>query len=1006
MADYTGSSREDLLQAIISILGDLRAGSLDVGLPSLEQATTEAERDLILSVRELISARRRLASKILHLAGGLATAANDLGDRMAVAARANAEVSGATESCEHAVERLSDTSVRVSKQAGQLHRLIEQVAEATSSVAESGQEVTRNTETLSGAVGDVATAATSIAAAMREIDRSLGGLATELSTTRDAVSGIDESIRKIDAGTSETSELSDQMTQAAGRGSEVVRQTAEAVEAINSAIEGLGRSMERLEARSDEVTEITKLIQAIAIQAKLLALNASIQAAHAGEAGRGFAVVAREIKQLSDSTTASTRNIESVVRAIRSEIAVAAEEARTSGERAQGGLSLAHAARGALEVISEEVGLIRSRVQQISDATSAQARETANLKRAVGKVTELAEKLRRTAGERNEAAQRVVHRVREISKLAEKVRKSMSDQEQASLGIVGIIDQLLVVAGELEQAENEQSAGTVEMANAVEEIRQAGARGNASVASMAYTRGLVERYVADLREQLQHVRLPKPRRGGHIRIPLTTESIDCDPVRAYDESNSMILNACFERLVASEEGGEIVPQLAERYTVSPDGLHYTFHLRPGVVFHHGREVTSDDVRFSLERLARESHNAAFVVTPILGTQMYCRGEEDHIIGIRTPDPLTVEIELRKPLAFFPGLLALNAASILPRDCVETDPEGFGRAPVGSGPFRVVSVGDVVKLSRFEAYRDPDIPYLDSVDFVLNQGPDEGVAGVLDGSYAFTKFISREQLAEIKKDRYWRGQLQSTTQPYVQYLLFNNAPGRMADITLRRAISRAFDRSRALRAHLEVGSVLAEGLLPPSCPGFDPSLRAPSYDPELARQLIAQSGYDTSRAIEFVRTDRPWGVGSEAAEAMAEDFATVGLRLETRVVTDIGEARESGQYDIIEAGWHGDYLDPDTFTFGVFHSRFGAFAGLAGHPELDRLFEEARASTDVAGRAALYGRIHQLFFDICPAIVMFHGRHFVLQGRDLNGLRLYSLLPTVRLRDLWLEGNGN
>src|SRR5262249_2012195 len=160
-------------------------------------------------------------------------------------------------------------------------------------------------------------------------------------------------------------------------------------------------------------------------------------------------VVAREIKQLSDSTTASTHEIETLIRFILTEIAFAREEARASSERADKGLALANAASVALDAIFAEAELIRARVRRISDATSTQALETANLKRAVGRVADLAEQLRKTAADRIASSEKVVGRVRQISDLALRVRAAMGDQEESGLGIVTIIERLMSVAGAL-----------------------------------------------------------------------------------------------------------------------------------------------------------------------------------------------------------------------------------------------------------------------------------------------------------------------------------------------------------------------------------------------------------------------------------------------------------------------------------------------------------------------------------------------------------------------------
>ncbi|MBK6315406.1 MAG: ABC transporter substrate-binding protein [Blastocatellia bacterium] len=358
------------------------------------------------------------------------------------------------------------------------------------------------------------------------------------------------------------------------------------------------------------------------------------------------------------------------------------------------------------------------------------------------------------------------------------------------------------------------------------------------------------------------------------------------------------------------------------------------------------------------------------------------------------------------MAFALGLFALTFASIVPRDLVEADPDAFSLHPVGTGPFAVRSVDeDRIVLDRFEAYRDKFHPFLDGVDFLLHMGADESLDGVLSGEYAFTKYIPRNRLAGLLSDASCRSQLQSITQPHCQYLLLNHRPGRLSDPRVRSAIAHAIDRERLLRVYAPAPvAVLASGLVPPSCPGYDPDLQLPEYDPERAKALLDASDFDVSRPIDLVLTDAPWTIGDEALEGIREDFAKIGLQLQPRVVRLLNQTRRDGDYDIIEASWYGDYLDPDTFTFGAFHSTLGSFAGTHDSQVLDELFELARATTDPPSRDELYREIHRTFVEVCPAVVLLHRRDYILHSQHVDGLQLYPLLPTVRPVDLWLTGH--
>jgi peptide/nickel transport system substrate-binding protein/oligopeptide transport system substrate-binding protein len=521
---------------------------------------------------------------------------------------------------------------------------------------------------------------------------------------------------------------------------------------------------------------------------------------------------------------------------------------------------------------------------------------------------------------------------------------------------------------------------------------------------MAYANGLLEQHVAALRGEASQVRLPQPKQGGRIVVPLTMREPRIDPVFGFSETHTAVLSCLFETLVASREEGRIVPALAERWEVAADGLHWTFRLRRGVTFHHGREVTADDVVFSFERLARLADEGAFVLASVRGVPEFRSGEAPSISGIRSPEPDVVTFELVEPVAFFLGLLALSFAGIVPRDVVDANPDGFGFAPVGTGPFKLRELTDErLALERYDGYRDREPPYLNEVEFDLKATPDGALEGVLAGHYAFTKYIPRARLPELLSNAEWRPRVLSITQPHCHYLLINSREGRVPDARARRAIAHAIDRESHVR-HYSVAPIaeVAEGLVPPTCPGYDPSLRGPAYDPELARRLLDESGHDRSRPLELVLTTSPWTLGESAIERLVGYFDDVGLTVMVRAVDDLNETRRSGAFDLLESAWYGDYLDPDTFTFGAFHSRLGAFHGYCDHDDLDRLFERARATTDPVGRAELYREIHFAFQDFCPALVLLHRRDYIVHSPGVEGVHLYPLLPTVRPRDLWVH----
>src|SRR5206468_4236576 len=151
---------------------------------------------------------------------------------------------------------------------------------------------------------------------------------------------------------------------------------------------------------------------------------------------------------------------------------------------------------------------------------------------------------------------------------------------------------------------------------------------------------------------------------------------------------------------------------------------------------------------------------------------------------------------------------------------------------------------------------------------------------------------------------WRSRVLSITQPHCHYLLVNCLEGHVADARARRAIAHALDREAIVGLYTAAPvAAVAEGLIPPTCPGYDPELRGPSYDPEIAQRLLDESGYDRSRPLDLVLTASPWSIGEEAAGAVVDQLGRVGLRVEVRRVEDLNETRRTATFDLMETAWY-------------------------------------------------------------------------------------------------------
>ncbi|HET6620970.1 MAG TPA: ABC transporter substrate-binding protein, partial [Dongiaceae bacterium] len=170
------------------------------------------------------------------------------------------------------------------------------------------------------------------------------------------------------------------------------------------------------------------------------------------------------------------------------------------------------------------------------------------------------------------------------------------------------------------------------------------------------------------------------KQGGQMTVTFKDDLITLDPAIGYDWKNWSVIKSVFDGLMDYKPGTtELVPDLAESFTVSDDGLTYTFKLRHGVKFHNGREMTAADVKYSLERTcnpATQSPGAGYYGS-LKGFDDFQAGKAKELAGVQTPDDYTVKIELSRPDATLLHLMALNFSFVVPKEVVEAEGQDFG-----------------------------------------------------------------------------------------------------------------------------------------------------------------------------------------------------------------------------------------------------------------------------------------------------------------------------------------
>ena len=464
----------------------------------------------------------------------------------------------------------------------------------------------------------------------------------------------------------------------------------------------------------------------------------------------------------------------------------------------------------------------------------------------------------------------------------------------------------------------------------------------------------------------------RPRSGGTFVFYGSSNVRTLDPHIAYDELSNMAVRLVFDGLLDYDLEGRIVPSLAESLpSISEDGRTFRFVLRRGVRFHHGRELSAEDVRWSLEHLLASdtgSPGVPFFLT-IAGAQEFHEGRARSITGVRVIDRYTIDITLTQPDQTFLNAMAMTFAYPVAREVYERWGSQVGAHPVGTGPFVFDrwERGVQLEFERNRAYfrRDhvgPDrMIYLEGIDVSL------AVPRFRNGDLDVLHGMTNTQYLFFKGSREWRPYFHEMPSVTVTGLVMNCEMAPFDDVHVRRAVSFAIDREARVR--MANRRIRAAGqMLPPQIAGYDEHLpNLQHFDLEAARREMALAGHPDGLPDEVTVTvgEGPGGLLSFAI--LQEDLRRIGIRIRPRQVsfaTYLDETARPRTSQAFFSGWNMDFPDPSNFLDILLHSRSirpenSENRSFYRNPELDRVLDEARSERDPGRRVALYRQANDL-----------------------------------------------
>jgi oligopeptide transport system substrate-binding protein len=415
----------------------------------------------------------------------------------------------------------------------------------------------------------------------------------------------------------------------------------------------------------------------------------------------------------------------------------------------------------------------------------------------------------------------------------------------------------------------------------------------------------------------------------------------------------------YSSLVRLTPQGQIVPDLAESWQVSPDGLVYTFTLRPGIKFSSGTPITAAKVAASWERACdpkTASTTARTYLGDILGVKDRLDKKAGTISGLKVIDERTLQVTLEAPVPYFLAKLTYPTAAVVNPAKVDLEPESWVFNPDSSGPY-LVREHDQDKTLIFERnpyyYNPPAIPY---VAYILNSGG-SGISLYEDDVIDIVGVGSADWKRVNDPNDPLNAELHTGTSMCTTLLQINANLPPFDDPLVRQAFSLATDRASFIeQLSQDTNLIPAQGILPPAMPGFLADRSEQTFDAVAARNLLAKSRYAGNLPKIVLGSPGQAGYDPRYITILVDMWQkNLGIKVEVQYFdpSAFTQSALASSANILVQGWCADYPDPENFLDILFHSQSEFNIGHTNLPALDALLEKARTEPDGQKRLVLY-----------------------------------------------------
>jgi peptide/nickel transport system substrate-binding protein len=461
-----------------------------------------------------------------------------------------------------------------------------------------------------------------------------------------------------------------------------------------------------------------------------------------------------------------------------------------------------------------------------------------------------------------------------------------------------------------------------------------------------------------------------------------------DPAEATAQANEQIVMSLFDRLTSLAPDQTVRPGLATDWSVSPDGLTWTFRLRRGAQFHDGQPVDAEAVKFTFDRFLDENK-------PLKGRALLA----PVIKSVRVMDEVAIEMTIHQPFAPLANLLATAAPSIVSPKAVRELGDDFGRRPVGSGPFvfqQWESARRLVIRRNDRYWGTPAKPQ----QVIFLPVPEGGtrVAMLETGEVDIAAHVASSEMKRLRSNPQIQPlEADALEAPMVKLVMLDEL---FKDVRVRQAMNYAVNVPEIIDAVLDGAGTFTGAPLPKSIPGALQKSKY-HYDPALAKKLLAEAGYPNGfKTILIAHADT--GAGTrEMLEALQGQWRAVGIDVTLNILAQAGASRiralppeQAQEKQTMLTGPSAKFPDPHSILYYHFHSSVwspkGSNQGFYKNARVDELLERGAGETDPTKRTAIYREVQEILIEDAPAVFLYTSRYVYAARTNLKDV---LLLPT-------------